>query len=181
MKKLMAILMIVIVMISSSVTLLAGDVPESLLHSEDAQIFFGEVLAYHPNKENPSISVSPVVAIKGNVKEGTQQIYNNPNAMGGFNVQEGKVYLFTYYDNANYIDIFEVTTYDTKTLKLKHVEGSMWERFEKYINEGKYGEAKIEGMLPYRVDILRGSIGVIVGLGIIGAVIIYKKKRTTVS
>ena len=177
MKKLLALLTLILVIASSSITSFAGDIPESLMHDENAQIFFGEVLSYHPNKETPSISVSPIVAIKGNVKEGTKQNYNNPNNMGGFNIVEGKVYLFTHYENANYIDVFEVTTYDTKTLKLKHVEGSMWERFEKYINEGKYGEAKIEGMLPYRVDIIRGSIGAVVCVCIIGAVIVYKKKK----
>ena len=180
MKKMIAILTFIFVIISSSAIALAGDIPENLLHSEDAQLFFGEVLAYHPNKEEPSITVSPVVAIKGNVKEGTQQIYNNPNPMGGFNVQEGKVDLFTYYENAEYIDIFEVTTYDTRTLKLKNIEGSMWKRFENYINEGKYGETKVEGMLPYTVDIIRGTIGVVGCVGIIGiieATIIYKKKK----
>ena len=34
----------------------------------------------------------------------------------------------------------------------------MWERFEQYLNEGKYGEAKIEGMMPYKVDIIRYSV-----------------------
>ena len=176
-KKFIAMLIVVIIMISSSITALAGDIPESLLIDETAQLFFGEVLAYHPNKETPSIAVSPVAAIKGNVKEGTQQIYNNPNSMGGFNVIEGKVYLFTYYENTNYIDIFEVTTYDTRTLKLKHVEGSMWERFEQYINQGKYGEAKVEGMMPYTVNIIHGTIGAVACIGIIGAVVIYKKKK----
>jgi hypothetical protein len=154
--------MFTIFILSSSLTVLAGDIPESLLHSDDAQIFFGEVLAYHPNKENPSIEVSPVVAIKGNIKEGTKQTYLKPNPVGNISIVEGKVYLFTYYDDANPIDIFEVTTYDTRTLKLKHVEGDMWERFEKYLNEGKYGEAKIEGMMPYTVDIAYG-----VGLGVL--------------
>ena len=41
---------------------------------------------------------------------------------------------------------------------MRHVEGPMWERFEQYLNEGKYGEAKIEGMMPYKVDIIRYSI-----------------------
>lgn len=162
MKKTRMLLMVTIFILSSSLTVLAGDIPESLLHSDDAQIFFGEVLAYHPNKENPSIAVSPVVAIKGNVKEGTKQTYLKPNPVGNISIVEGKVYLFTYYDDANSTDIFEVTTYDTRTLKLKHVEGDMWERFEKYLNEGKYGEAKIEGMMPYTVDIAYG-----VGLGIL--------------
>lgn len=177
MKKFIALLTFVIIMISSSITALAGDIPESLLHDENVQIFFGEVLTYHPNKENPSMSVSPVTAIKGNVKEGTKQNYNNPHSMGGFDIREGKVYLFTYYENTNYIDVFEVTTYDTRTLKLKHVEGSMWERFEKYINQGKYGEAKVEGMLPYRIDIIQGTIGAVVCVGIISTIVTYKRKR----
>ena len=177
MKKLLALLTLILVIASSSITSFAGDIPESLMHDENAQIFFGEVLSYHPNKETPSISVSPIVAIKGNVKEGTKKNYNNPNNMGGFNIVERKVYLFTYYENTNYIDVFEVTTYDTRTLKLKHVEGSMWERFEKYINQGKYGEAKVEGMLPYRIDIIHGSIETVVCVCIIGAVIVYKKKK----
>ena len=177
MKKIIAMLTFVIIMISSSIIALAGDISESLMYDENAQIFFGEVLAYHPNKEIPSISVSPVAAIKGKVKEGTKQNYNNPHSMGGFDIHEGKVYLFTYYENTNYIDIFEVTTYDTRTLKLKHVEGSMWERFEKYINQGKYGTAKVEGMLPYRIDIVRGSFGMVICVGIIGTVVAYKKKK----
>lgn len=179
MKKFLALLVFAIVMISSSTTAFAGDIPESLLHDETAQLFFGEVLSYHPNKETPSLSVSPVAAIKGNVKEGTKQNYNNPNAMGGFHITEGKVYLFTYYEGAESIDVFEVTSYNTNTLKLKHVEGSMWERFEKYINQGKYGEAKVEGMLPYTVDIIRISIGVISCMGIVFVGILYKKKKHT--
>ena len=178
MKKTRMLLMVTIFILSSSLTVLAGDIPESLLHSDDAQIFFGEVLAYHSNKENPSIEVFPVVAIKGNVKEGTKQTYLKPNPVGNISIVEGKVYLFTYYDDANPTDIFEVTTYDTRTLKLKHVEGDMWERFEKYLNEGKYGEAKIEGMMPYTVDIAYGvGLGVLfvvaVGLGFV----VKKNKR----
>lgn len=120
-----------------------------LLIEDTAQLFFGEVLSYHPNKETQSISVSPIAAIRGNVKEGTKQNYRNPNAMGGFKITEGKVYLFAYYENADYIDVFEVITYSTRTLKLKHVEGAMWDRFEQYINQGKYGKAKVEG--KYRI------------------------------
>ena len=176
MRKIIVMLTFVLVMISSSITAFAGDIPESLLIDESAQLFFGEVLSYHPNKETPSISVSPVVGIKGNVKEGTKQNYINPYAMGGFNIVEGKVYLFTYYENAEWIDVFEVTTYDTRMLKLKNVEGAMWERFEEYLNQGKYGEAKVEGMLPYTVDIIYGFVSVIACISIIGAAIIYKKK-----
>ena len=177
MKRIITILTLMIVIILSSSTALAGDIPENLLHSEDAQLFFGEILAYHPNKENPDIEVSPVVVIKGDVKTGTKQTYYRPYAMGNFEIQEGKVYLFTYYDDANYTDLFEVTTYNTKTLKLKHVEGSMWERFEQYLNEGKFGEAKVDGMLPYRVDIIRSAIAIVACIGVLGMLVVYKKQR----
>ena len=175
-KKRIAALGIVFVLLISSLQVYAGDIPECLLHSENAQIFFGEVLAYHPNKETPTIEVSPVKKIKGNVKEGTKQIYKNPWAMGSFHITVGKVYLFTYYDDANSTDVFEVTTYDTRTLKLKHVEGSMWDRFEKYLNDGEYGEARIEGMMPYTVDIVQGTI-VIVAITVIFGMFFRRRNR----
>ena len=53
-KKKITVLGIVLVLLISSLQVYAGDIPESLLHSEDVQIFFGEVLAYHCRK---SISV----------------------------------------------------------------------------------------------------------------------------
>ena len=161
MKRMIALCALLICMVMIlPLTAFAGDIPESLLYEEGAQIFFGEVLSYHPDKKNPDIEVSPVVGIKGNVIEGTKQTYNNPNPIGSFKVHEGKVYLFTYYEGDNYIDFFEVTTYDTRTLKVRHVEGPMWERFEQYLHEGKYGEAKIEGMMPYNANLLRFVIRV---------------------
>ena len=76
MKKILIAILSSIIILISSLTVFAGDIPESLLHSEDAEIFFGEVIAYHPNKENPTITVSPVAMIKGDkAKEGTQQHY----------------------------------------------------------------------------------------------------------
>ena len=159
MKRLIALFAVLICMaMILPLTAFAGDIPESLLYEEGAQIFFGEVLSYHPNKDNTDIEVWIAAKIKGNVNEGSKQVYTHPDPVGDFKVREGKVYLFTYYEGDNYIDFFEVTTYDTRTLKVRHVEGPMWERFEQYLNEGKYGEAKIEGMMPYKVDIIRYSV-----------------------
>ena len=159
MKRLVALLAVLICMaMILPLTAFAGDIPESLLYEEGAQIFFGEVLSYHPNKQNLDIEVWIAAKIKGNVNEGSKQIYSHPDPVGDFKVREGKVYLFTYYEGDNYIDFFEVTTYNTRTLKVRHVDGPMWDRFEQYLNEGKYGEAKIEGAMPYMVDIIRWSI-----------------------
>lgn len=52
MKRLIALAAVLICMVMIlPLTAFAGDIPESLLYEEGAQIFFGEVLAYHPNKE----------------------------------------------------------------------------------------------------------------------------------
>ena len=60
MKKIISFLSIIAIMFSMTLTTFAGSIPEDLLHSDDAQIFFAEVVYYHPNKENPDIELSPV-------------------------------------------------------------------------------------------------------------------------
>lgn len=143
MKKLISCICITIMLLSMSTTTLAGSIPEDLL-MDQSQIFFAEVVYYHPNKEKPDIEFSPVKKIKGDVKLGTKQIAYNFNTVGDFDIKEGNVYLFTYFDENNPTDIFEVTSYDTSTLKLKNVQGDMWERFEQYLNEGRYLDAEHE-------------------------------------
>lgn len=141
MKKLISLISIAILLLSLSVTVFAGSVPEDLLHYDGAHIFFGEVLSY---TENGDVAVSPVKKIKGDIKTGTKQTYSKANAIGDIDIKPGNVYLITYFDENNPTDIFEVTSYDTKTLKLKNVEGDMWERFEKYLNDGEYEKAEQE-------------------------------------
>ena len=64
MKRMIALLAVLTCMVMIlPLTAFAGDIPESLLYEEGAQIFFGEVLSYHPDKKNPDIEVSPVVGI----------------------------------------------------------------------------------------------------------------------
>ena len=75
--------------------------------------------------------------------------------------------------------IFEVTTYNTQTLKLRHVQDGEWERFEEYLNQGKYGEAKLEGINPYRLEIIWGAIAVAVCLSLVATVWICQKKYAT--
>ena len=144
MKKIISILSLVAIMLSMSITAFAGSIPEDLLYEDFAQIFFAEVVYYHPDKENPDIELSPVKVVKGDVKTGVKLTYYNPNTVGDFKVKEGNVYLFTYFDENNPTDIFEVTSYDTSTLKLKNIEGDMWKRFEQYLNEGRYLGAEQE-------------------------------------
>ncbi|MBR4893277.1 MAG: hypothetical protein IKZ35_04795 [Clostridia bacterium] len=156
MKKLISFIFITIFLLSMPISAFAGSIPEDLLHSDDAQIFFAEVVYYHPDKEKPDIELSPIFVIKGDVKTGGKLTYYNPNTVGNFKVKEGNVYLFTYFDEHNPTDIFEVENSQISGIKLKNIQGDMWERFEKYLNEGKYFEAEQERRqrlgLPLMID-----------------------------
>ncbi len=143
MKKLISLFSFMAIMLTMSLTVFAGSIPEDLLYEDEAQIFFAEVVYYHPDKENPDIEFSPVKKIKGDVKIGTKQIAYQPNTVGDFDIKVGSVYLFTYFDENNPTDIFETTTQDTKTLKIKNTDGDMWKRFEEYLNEGSYEKAEL--------------------------------------
>ena len=140
MKKVNSIFIIVIMLLSMSFTAFAGDVPEGLLSNDDAQVFFGEVLDYNDN----TVTVCPRVKIKGDVLTGTKQHYDKPYPVGNFNVKAGNVYLFTYFDENNETNIFEVTSYDTATLKIKNTDFDIWKRFESYLNDGEYEKAEQE-------------------------------------
>jgi len=137
MKKIILSVMFILVY---TLTAVAGSVPEDLLHEDGAEIFFAEVLSVG----DEVVELSPVKKIKGDVKPGTKQFYKNPSAVGSFDIKPGNVYLVTYFDEHNPTEIFDVTDYDTKKLKLKNITGDMWERFEKYLNEGRYEKADME-------------------------------------
>lgn len=142
MKKIISLLCLITIMMSMTFTAFAGDVPEGLLSNDEAQIFFGEILSFSEDAEIPHISVSPVKKIKGDVLTGTKQHYERAMLVGNIDIKPGNVYLITYSDENNPTYIFEVTSYDTSALKLKNVDGDMWERFEKYLNEGRYEKAE---------------------------------------
>ena len=156
MKKFSSFIFAMLLLLLAEITGFAGSIPEDLLHSDDAQIFFAEVCYYHPDKEQPDIEVSPVQVIKGDVKTGGKLTYFHPNTVGDFRVKQGKVYLFTYFDENNPTDIFEVENREFSGIRLKHVEGDMWERFERGINDGTYFRAEQERRqklgLPLLID-----------------------------
>lgn len=146
------------IFLSISITVFAGSIPEDLLHYDGAEIFFAEVTDVYASEDGRSyVEVLPWKVIKGEVDLNPEQrtVYRNPNPVGDFKIKRGESYLFTYFDENNPTDIFAVTSYDTATLKLKNVTGDMWERFEKYLNEGRYTDAENE-----RIDRLNSELPV---------------------
>lgn len=140
MKKILSLICLIFML--STVTVSAGSVPEDLLSYDGALVFFGEIISYNPHNENPEIEVSPVKIIKGEMITGSKDVFYNPTPVGDIEISPANVYLFTYFDVNNPTYIFDVTSYDTKTLKLINTTGDMWDRFEQYLNEGKYEEAE---------------------------------------
>lgn len=182
MKKIsMIFIMFIIVLVNSSIVF-AGDVPEALLHSDDSQIFFGEILNYdldynHP-KDETYVEVKIVEVIKGDIEKGTIKTYSKASKNGNHNIEAGKIYLLAYCDEVNPTYIFDVTTYNTKTLKLKNTGGGMWDRFEKNLNQGKYGEAKIEGITNNRTYTMYGIAIIMIAIIVIGLIIKYRNNKT---
>ena len=65
MKKIISLLCLTAIMLSMSITALAGSIPEDLLLSDDAQIFFAEVVAFQLDDGNENYGVE-FVPIKKN-------------------------------------------------------------------------------------------------------------------
>lgn len=141
-----------LLLFSAMFSAFAGDVPEGLLHAEHAQVFFAEVLAYHSDGENATVTLRPTQKIKGDVAVGEELIYQQAEPVGFAEPQIGQQYLFGYFDENNPTDIFEVTSYDTATLKLKHITGDMWERLEKYLNNGDFERAEQKRLAQDETD-----------------------------
>lgn len=149
MKRILSISVLIIMLFTISLTAFAGDVPEGLLGNDDAQVFFGEVLHYTER----TVEVCPRIKIKGDVLTGTKQHYDKPYPVGNFKVKAGNIYLFTYFDENNETNIFEVTSYDTATLKIKNTDFDIWKRFESYLNDGEYEKAEQE-----RIDKINATL-----------------------
>lgn len=144
MKKIIGFIGIITVMLLMSLTAFAGSIPEDLMNEDNAKIFFAEIVSYSDTGETLKLEYSATKKIKGDVELETITEAYRPNLVGDFNVEIGKEYLFTYFDKNNDTDIFDVTSTDTATLKLKNTTGDMWERFEEYLNDGKYEDAEAE-------------------------------------
>ncbi len=152
MKRFLSGVVILFLLLGGVFTVSATDVPESLLHSDSAQIFFAEVVDYKPIAKTPNVPyvvLRPVKVIKGDVslQYDWDLTYFCPDPMGDFRVKKGKVYLIaTTSDSGRYTAMYRATSYDTATLDLIDIEDGMGgiERFEHYLKGGKYEEAEAE-------------------------------------
>ena len=132
--------------LSVPIACLAGDVPEALQASATAQVYFGEVIAV----EESSITTKQVAPIKGDFEEGAELVYTDFSFT--IDPQVGEVYLCGYLDENNPLYLWEVTSYDPKTLKIKQTD-NMSKRMETYLNAGDFDIIVPEAVeVPQTVD-----------------------------
>lgn len=148
MKKLIGLLGAIAIMLTLSV--IAGDVPESLLGEDGAKVFIGRVedvklkgdITLSSQAETDTIDVIPTVKIKGEVETGKIETYKNYH--GNLMLEKGKEYLFGYLDENN-LSIYEIKSRDDKNIKLVNSDKyDIVQRLEDYLNDGAFAMAEQE-------------------------------------
>ncbi len=151
MKKLICAIITIGVIFSYAMTAFAGDIPESLLGSDKALVFFGEAVSYNADK---SITVMPTQKVKGDVEIGKELSYNEVITLGKFSIKKGETYLFGYYDENNPLTAFHTTSIDARTLKiLDKSGGGQEERMQTYLNDGAFERAEVERLSKINAQI----------------------------
>ncbi|MDY3928660.1 MAG: hypothetical protein SOZ34_04760 [Clostridia bacterium] len=111
----------------------AGSVPEDLLYTDYAEVYFGEVKSV----EGDRITVIQRKNIKGAFEEGRTIEYQKFAFTK--NPKVGEIYLCGYFDENNPLDIWQVTSLDTASLKILN-DDDMSKRMQKYLNDGLFDE-----------------------------------------
>lgn len=135
MKKIAASFVTILVIFLSAVGVChAGDVPEALLYTDTAQLYFGEMIEW----SDTSATILPVKNIKGDVVLNKEITYSQGLNCG--KPQKGKVYLIGWIDEHN-LYYWGTNGTDTKTLKLDY-SGGMNQRLQEYLNNGDFEKAE---------------------------------------
>lgn len=135
-----------------SVSVFAGDIPESLLSEDGAKLYIGKVdgvttLEHQsmPYEENRVvyIDITPTHKYKGEIELGVSERHTKHN-FGNFIPEKDKEYLFAYIDENNFY-IYEILSKDEKNIKLADSRKyDMVLRLENYLNEGAFAMAEQE-------------------------------------
>lgn len=144
-RSLLIVAMILIIGFTCAATGVAGDVPESLLHSDEALVFFGEVKEVETDK----IVVVVTENIKGTAEVGGEYEYDE----WAFTQEPeiGQIYLCGYLDENNPLDVWQITGTNTETVEINHPD-DMSQRMEKYLNDGDFAEAQAKLMEKKRTE-----------------------------
>lgn len=139
MKKILISFMSLIFILSLTMVCYAGDIPESLLDTDSAQVYFGEIKSIDGDK----ITVIQRQNVKGEFSEGSEHFYEK------FLFEDpvvGETYLCGFLNKQNPLYIWEVSSLELSTLKIVGTQEDyeMTQRLEKYLNDGIFTEKEQE-------------------------------------
>lgn len=148
MKKLLMCFVIVIILIPA--VTLAGDIPESVLYYDHAELFIGKVEGCTTTDHGSMpvdefkilyLNILPTMVFKGELEVGVPKTYTNCDHINIL-PEKDREYLFGYIDENNFY-IWEIESFDGEKIELtsKH---DMDKRLEEYINDGTVEEAEIK-------------------------------------
>lgn len=137
MKKLLFYILSLFVLMSVTTVCYAGDIPETLLGDNSAQVFFGEI----KNVDEEIITVIQRQNIKGEFSKDSEITYNSFSFTASPKL--GEIYLCGYVDENNPLYVWEVTSTETKSLQISNTD-EMSKRMQQYLNEGRFEEKESE-------------------------------------
>ena len=150
MKKLISFIGIIVIILTMSVSVFAGSIPEDLLSDDNAKVFIGRVenvklkgeISFSSQAEIDTVDVIPTVKIKGEVEIGKKETYTRYDSV--LMLEKGKEYLFGYLDENN-LSIYEIKSRDYKGIKLVNSNKyDIVQHLEDYLNDGAFAMAEQE-------------------------------------
>ena len=142
MKRFVALCFVICLLLTSCLTVWAGDIPEALGYEDDAKVFVGTLLNCDDSPMGAKdVTVLPTVKIKGEVEIGVDDTFEGcyfPN-------QEPKLgaeYFFGWLSNTE-VYAYEVKSRTDDKITI-HITDEFAERIQNYLDEGMYLQAEIE-------------------------------------
>ncbi|MDA8234811.1 MAG: hypothetical protein M0Z31_08460 [Clostridia bacterium] len=140
-RKIVINIFLVLILIFNGTTAFAGDVPESLMFGNQQALFIGKLTKIDSN----SFTILPSTVMMGSIPQKEIVIEKFDRYYGTTDKPKVGDFLVAVLIDDNKVDetwIFKTTSADYKKLKLKSEKYSMVQRYQEYINEGKYFEAQ---------------------------------------
>ena len=157
MKKLFCLISLIILVLTISVSVFAGDLPNSYLVEDDAQVYFGEVKDF----TNNTVTIIQKKNIKGEFKQDSEYTYERKDFTTHKELEIGKIYLCTVIPTETYIhiSIWEVTSTDTKTLEVIE-DHTFAYGMQQALNKGSFEKAE-EKRIAKNTETEKSSVSVI--------------------
>lgn len=138
MKKVFSLIIVIVILFAMTLSVLAGDIISPLME-DDAQLYFGELRNYTENE----IVFIQNKNIKGEFEQDKEYTFEKFDVATKNDLEKGKIYLITDFNDGENVIIWETTSTDTKTLEVIG-DHPFADVIEIYLNDGTFEKAEQE-------------------------------------